>query len=94
MPLGVCLYKRSEVAVKFQIVTYNQAQRLCCYPSTSKKRYLAMTVPFGLQGEEPFRAEGDTREEAKANLIVLVQRFLDDYPELEVTEVDLQPSHV
>jgi hypothetical protein len=93
MPLGVCLYNRSEVAVKFQIVTYNQAQRLCCYPSTSKKRYLAMTVPLEILGE-PFRAEGATREEAQANLIVLVQRFLDDYPELEVTEVDLQPSHV
>lgn len=79
--------------MKFQIVTYNQATRRPWYPSTGAKPYLAMTGP--LPGtRDPLRAEGDTCEEARTKLIAIVHKFLDSYPELEVTEVDIHPSEL
>ena len=78
--------------MKFQIVVYNQALRKPGYPSTAMKPYLAMTGPLPGTLSDPFRAEGATPEEARAKLIAMVQGFLDTYPELEVTEVDIKPS--
>lgn len=78
--------------MKFQIVTYNQAKRRPGYPSTSTRPYLAMTGPLPGTFGDPFRAEGDTHEEARTKLIAMIQQFLDTYPELEVTEIDITPS--
>ena len=79
--------------MKFQIVTYNQAKRRLGYPPASTKSYLAtMTGPLPETLDDPFRAEGATPEEAKTKLIAMVQRFLDDYPELEFCEVNLEVS--
>jgi len=78
--------------VKFQIVTYNQAARRPGYPSTSVKPYMAMTGPLPGTLGDPLRADGETREEARMKLVAMIQRLLDMYPGLEVTEVDIQPS--
>jgi hypothetical protein len=77
--------------MKFQIVIYNQAMRTPGYPPISVAPYLAMTGPFP-GTKYPFRVEGITREEARTKLLSQIQQWIDTYPEIEVTEVDIQPS--
>jgi len=77
--------------MKFQIITYRRTKQWP--PYSSKNLYIAACRSFPWSNTEPFRTEGNTPEEARENLIKIIQDVLNkEFSEIEMTEVDLEPK--
>ncbi len=80
--------------MKFQIITYRRSAAIDkLFTNKLAGPYTAVCRPFPWSDKKPIWATGGTPEEARAQLTVLLQNYLDySYPELEVTEVELEVS--
>jgi predicted RNase H-like HicB family nuclease len=80
--------------MKFQIATYRRSAAVDkLFKDQLAGPYTAVCRPFPWSEEKSIWACGDTPEEARARLMVLLQNHVDwSYPELEVTEVELEIS--
>lgn len=81
-------------AVKFQIATYRRSAAVDkLFKDQLAGPCTAVCRPFPWSEEKSIWACGDTPEEARARLMVLLQNHVDwSYSELEVTEVELEIS--
>ena len=80
--------------MKFQVVTYRRSAAIDkLFGVKMEGIYTAVCRPFPWSEEKPIWATGYSPEQARARLTILLQNHLDwSYPELEVTEVELEIS--
>ena len=72
--------------MKFEIVT----RRKDGYAGSDK--YEAACRAFPWSNTEPYRTAGPTPEAARKKMVEYIQRVLNDFHEVEVTEVELEPK--